>query len=66
MTAVDANFGQRVEHVIDRGEHAARRRCGLPVSAEVKPDDVAFDGKCRPERIPHPAIGNASMKKHDR
>jgi hypothetical protein len=27
VTAVDADFGQRLEHVIDRGEHAARRRC---------------------------------------
>ena len=43
-----------------------RPRGGLPVSAEIQPDYIAFDGKRRPERIPHPAIGDASMKKHDR
>jgi hypothetical protein len=66
VTAVDADFGQRVEHVIDRGEHAARPRCRLTESAEVQPDYIAFDGECRPERVPHPAIGDASMEKDDR
>jgi hypothetical protein len=65
VTAVDADFGQRVEHVIDGGEFAARPRCGLPESAEVQPDDIAFDGKCRPERVPHPAIGEAGMEQDD-
>ena len=37
MTAVDADFGQHVEQVIDRGEPAARPRCGLTESAEVLP-----------------------------
>jgi hypothetical protein len=65
VTAVDADFGQRVEYVIDRGEHAARPRCGLTESAEVQPDYIAFDGECRPERVPHPAIGDAGMEKYD-
>jgi hypothetical protein len=66
VTAVDADFGQRVEHVIDRGEHAAWRRCGLTESAEVQPDYIAFDGECRSDRVPHPAIGDAGMEKDDR
>ena len=66
MTAIDAELGQRVKHVIDGGEHAARPRRGLTESAEVQPDDIAFDGECRPEWIPHPAIGNAGMEKDDR
>jgi hypothetical protein len=66
VTAVDADFGQRVEHIIDRGEHAERPRCGLTESAEVQPDYIAFDGKCRPERAPHPTIGDAGMEKDDR
>jgi hypothetical protein len=63
VTAVDAEFGQRVEHIIDRGEHAARPRCGPTESAEPQPDYIAFDGECRPDRVPHAAIGDAGMEK---
>jgi hypothetical protein len=66
VTAVDADFGQRVEHVIDRGEYAARPHCGLPESAEVQPDYIAFGGECRSDRAPHPPIGDAGMEKDDR
>jgi hypothetical protein len=66
VTAVDADFGQRVEQVIDRAKHAARPRCGLTESAKVQPDDIAFDGECRPDRVPHPAIGDAGMEQNDR
>jgi short chain dehydrogenase len=63
VTAVDVNCGQRIEHVIDRGEHAARPTHRLTDSTEVQPDYIAFDGECRPDRVPHPAIGNAGIEK---
>ena len=65
MTALDAGLGQRVEHVIDRAEQAARTRRGLTEPAKVQPDDITFGGECRPELVPHPAVGDAGMGEDD-
>jgi hypothetical protein len=65
VTAVDADLGQRVEHVIDRAEHARWTRRGLAESTYVQLDDIAFCGECRPDGVPHPAIGNAGMDEDD-
>ena len=61
MTAVDADLGQRVEHVISWAEQAARTRHRLTEPTKVQPDDVTFGGEGQPEWVPHPAIGDAGM-----
>jgi hypothetical protein len=42
VTAVDADFGQRIEHVINRGKHAARPPRRLTESTKVQPDYITF------------------------
>ena len=46
MTAVDADFGQRIEHVINRGKHAARPPRRLTESTKVQPDYITFPWWC--------------------
>jgi len=55
----------QTERVNDRGEHTPRTRRGLTESTKVQPDDIAFGGERRPERIPHPAIGDTGMDEDD-
>jgi hypothetical protein len=38
----------------------------LAESTEVQPNYIAFDRQCQPDRVPHPAIGDAGMEKDDR
>ena len=66
VTAVDVDLGQCVEHVNDSREHAARTRRGLAESPDVRRDNIAVGGEPRPGRVPHPAVGCASMDEDDR
>jgi hypothetical protein len=65
VTALNAEGGQRVDHVIRGGEGAARTCGGLAETAKVQPDSIAFRRERRPLRVPHPAIGDAGVEEDD-
>lgn len=66
MTAADADFGQSAENIGRLRDRPGRPLGRIAESPQIQPHDVPLRGERRPDRIPHPPVGDARVDQHDR